>query len=86
MRTLKTAGHGKRKEIVLAALKSRRNRRFPESGNQAGHMGTDEPEPTSEPIDNGDTAPQVTAARVVRGTNGNHSGTVRESTGTGFPL
>lgn len=50
MRTLKEEGHGKRKAVVLAALKVRRNRRFPEAGNQASTVGTEKREPTSEPI------------------------------------
>ena len=86
MRTLKAAGQGRRKVIVLAALKARRNRRFPESGNQAVQVGTDQPEPTTEPTDTDGTAPQVTAPPAVPGTNGDHTGTVSESRGTGFPL
>ena len=86
MRTLKAAGYGRRKAIVLAALKVRRNRRFPESGNQAGRIGTDEPEPRSEPTDNDGAASQVSGPSAVPGTDGNPSGTVQESTGTGFPL
>jgi len=84
-RTLKAAGHGRRKTIVLAALKVRRDRRFPESGNHANGKEAHRPEPASESMLSLDLSPQVNTGLVVPGTNGNHPGTVGESSGTRFP-
>jgi len=86
MRTLKTSGHGRRKTVVLAALKVRRDRRFPKTGNHASSEGTKNREPTSEPSQAKGTTSQVSAVAAVPGTNGNQRELATLSSGTRFPL
>ncbi len=89
MGLLKEAGQGKRKAIVLAALKLRRNRA--RAGNQRGghrhwETGTGKAEPTMETSSAASATQQVMTLQAVPGTNGNHPQPSVPSPGTGFPL
>jgi KaiC/GvpD/RAD55 family RecA-like ATPase len=50
MRTLRAAGHGRRKETVLAAMKLRRDRARAVPGTNCAEAGAEAPEPRAEPI------------------------------------
>jgi hypothetical protein len=83
MRQLKVAGHGKRKTVVLAALKVRASRRFPNSGNRSlGEDGNQLREPRGEDV----ASAQVNEQISVPGTMREPVGTDPESMGTGGSL
>jgi len=60
--TRSALGSFRHDEVVLAALKVRRDRRFPKTGNHASSEGTKNREPTSEPSQAKGTTSQVNAA------------------------
>jgi len=84
--TRSALGSFRHDEVVLAALKVRRDRRFPKTGNHASSEGTKNREPTSEPSQAEDTTSQVSAVAAVPGTNGNQRELATLSSGTRFPL